>query len=221
MKMKAEAEVMARKETERLNKLPKIQREMIELRLSQGKDRDVFKIKSKLRLGIRKKDILRVKELSPLKVPVFTLENNYTPPKYDNGFKEKSEKNYHDNHFAIDKNEVFHAVDEINLKKFEVVSSLQDVDRTIHQHHYDIISNDHIDDKLQNAINRHSYNKKSSDPIYNAINNVHNTFPQFSLSAENSLYSLEDSLTTRNSTRSKIYPQLQVNILKRKKNISK
>ena len=212
--MKTEADALAKKEAERLSKLPKIQREMLELRSSQQQDRNIFKVKPKLRLGIRKKDMIRLAELSPLKAPVFSIESNLSPSK----MVISSIKPDDDNHVAFDKDEVFHAVDEINLKKYDIVS-IQEIDRTIHRHHNDIILNDdneHIDDTLKNAMRHHTYNNKSNpNPITDAIQIVNQTFPQFT-SSESSIYSLEDSLGSRSSMRSKIYPQLHVNILRLK-----
>jgi len=214
--MKTEADALAKKEAERLSKLPKIQREMLELRSSQQFDRDVFKVKPKLRLGIRKKDIVRLKELSPLKAPVFTMESNLTPSKM---VISNIKPDDNDNHVAFDKDEVFHAVDEVNLKKYDIVS-IQEIDRTIHRHHHDFISsdgNEHIDDTLKNAVRHHTYiNKSNPNPITDALKIVNQTFPQFT-SSESSIYSLEDSLGSRSSMRSKIiYPQLQINILRKK-----
>ena len=210
--MKAEADALAKKEAERLSKLPKIQRELLELRSSQQYDRDVFKVKPKLRLGIRKKDMVRLKELSPLKAPVFTIESNLSPSK----MVISSIKPDNDNHVAFDKDEVFHAVDEVNLKKYDIVS-IQEIDRTIHRHHNDLglgHDNEHIDDTLRKAITHHSYTNNKSNPITDALKVINQTFPQFT-SSESSIYSLEDSLASK-SMRSKIYPQLQVNILRKK-----
>jgi len=231
IKMKADADLKAKKETERLNKLPKIQREMIELRKAQLQDRDVFKVKSKLRLGIRKKDITLTTELSPLKVPAILLETKYHDLSQQNNSNSNNNNtdtnSGSDNHIAIDDDEVFHAVEDINLNSYDVIS-IKDVDRTIHKHHHDYVNDDNnIEIKLVNSYIHHSVLATTTtttttttyDPIKEALHNLHNTFPQFT-SSSSSLESFDDmtSIGTKSTTRSKIYPQLQVNILRKKIN---
>ena len=61
---------------------------MLELRKLQLNDRDIFKVKPKLRLGIRKTDMVRLKTLSPIKSPIIALEPISSP------FKSKYYRQY-------------------------------------------------------------------------------------------------------------------------------
>jgi hypothetical protein len=231
IKQKAEADALAKKEAERLSKLPMIKREMLELRSSQQKDRDSFKVKSKLRLGIRKKDIALMTALSPLKVPAIVIESNSPMKLYSNTNNITtatstiaSISNATNDHIAFSKDEVFHAEDDINLKSYEVVP-IQEIDRTIHKHHndHDFFNQDdgvdHVDGVLKSAVMHHAYHKSSNISISEALNTVHDAFPYYTSTSSSlgSLGSLEDSISSRSTMRSKIYPQLQVNILRKKR----